>query len=345
MAKPSLRPIHEQVVVITGASSGIGRATALQFAARGASVVAIARNEDALDTLVAEIERRGGVAHAVVADVADWPQVEAAAASVVERFGRIDTWVNDAGIALYATVEAAEVEEMRRVIDVNLMGPIHGVKAALPYLKGERRGAIINVASVLATRSVPLQAAYCAAKHGVKGFTESLRGELARSHSGISVTLILPSSIDTPLFAHARSKLGVQPRPIPPVYDARVVADAIVYAAEHRLRTITVGGGGKALELVQRISPKLADVFLRLGGRGFKAQKTDRPADGRDNLFEPMSELGRVEGSAGARARSTSPYTETFEYHPERKGLAAVGALVGVGVLLDAVRRIGGRRT
>lgn len=345
MAKPSLRPIHDQVVVITGASSGIGRATALQFAARGASVVAIARNEDALDTLVAEIERRGGVAHKIVADVSQWPQVEAAAADVVSRFGRIDTWVNNAGVALYATVEAADVAEMQRVIDVNLMGQIHGVKAALPYLKGERRGAILNVASALATRSVPLQAAYCAAKHGVKGFTESLRLELDRAHSGISVTLIVPSSIDTPLFEHARTKLGVEPRPIPPVYEPDVVAEAIVYAAEHRLRKVTVGGGGKALELMQRVSPKLVDAYWRLGARGFKQQKTDQPDRGRDNLFEPVPELGRVEGQAGARAKSRSGYTQTFEYHPGRKRLAAVGALVGAGVLVDALRRVLRRRS
>ncbi len=344
MAKLPLRPIHEQVVVITGASSGIGRATALQFAARGASVVAIARNEDALDTLLAEIDRRGGVAHRIVADVSQWPQVEAAAAEVAERFGRIDTWVNNAGVALYATVEGAEVDEMRRVIDVDLMGQIHGVKAALPYLKGERRGAIVNVASALATRSVPLQAAYCAAKHGVKGFTESLRLELARSSSGISVTLIMPSSIDTPLFEHARSKLGVEPRPIAPVYEPDVVAEAIVYAAEHRLARITVGGAGKAFELLQRLDPRLVDVYLRLGGRGFKSQRTERPAERSDNLFDPVPELGRVEGRFGAHAKSKSDYTETFEYHPARKGLAAFGAVLGAGVVLDAVRRVLSRR-
>lgn len=333
------RPIHEQVVVITGASSGIGRETALEFGHRGTSVVLAARNEEALDEVARQVERLGGKAHVVVTDVAEWEQVERLAQEAVERFGRIDTWVNNAATSAYATVEQMTVEEIERMIQVILMGQIYGVKAALPYLKRQGQGTIINVASALAKRSVPLQSAYCAAKHGIKGFTESLRLELEHEGSGVNVTLILPSSINTPLFKHARSKMDVKPQPIPPIYEPRVVAEAIVFAAEHPRREITVGGGGKMLEVVERISPSLADKYMLQGERGFKQQKTDRPDDQRDNLFEPMPGLGRTTGEFGARSKSVSLYTRHLEQHPNRKRLLSAAAIIGAGLLLSRSKR------
>ncbi|MEX2535613.1 MAG: SDR family oxidoreductase [Trueperaceae bacterium] len=335
--KQNLKPVREQVVVITGASSGIGRETALHFGERGATIVPIARSRDALDSLEQEIERIGGRAHAIVADVSEWEQVKRAADETAERFGHIDTWVNNAAISLYATVADATVEEIRRMIDVILMGQIHGMKAALPHLERQGRGAIINVASALAKRSVPLQAAYCAAKHGIKGFTESLRMELEHENSAISITLVLPSSINTPLFEHARSKMGVMPQPLPPVYEPRVVAEAIVFAAEHPRREITVGGAGKALTVLERISPKLADAYMLWGGSAFKQQKTSQADDGRDNLFEPMQGTGRTTGQFGRKSKSVSSYTRTLEQHPKRKRLLVLGAAAGVGLLFAAI--------
>jgi short-subunit dehydrogenase len=342
MGSTRLRPLHEQVVVITGASSGIGRETALQFAEHGAAVVPIARNDDALATLKQEIERLGGRAHPISADVSDWKQVSEAADEAADRFGRIDTWVNNAAVSLYAAVEQAGVEEMRRVVDVILMGQIHGMKAALPHLKREGRGAIINVASALAKRSVPLQAAYCAAKHGVKGFSESLRLELEHEKSDISVTLILPSSVNTPLFEHARSKIGTAPRPIPPVYEPRAVAETILFAAEHPRREITVGGAGEMLELLERLNPKLADAYMLNRQRAFKQQKTGEPDDARDNLFEPMEGTGRATGQFGRKSKSISGYTRMLGQHPRRKRLVAAavagGLAAGFGL---AVRVLG----
>ena len=332
-----LKSIHEQVVVITGASSGIGRETALHFAERGATIIPIARGIDALAALKDEAERLGATAYPIPVDVANWEGVQGAADTVVERFGRIDTWVNNAAISLYATVEQTTMEEIRRMIDVILMGQIHGMKAALPHLKRQGRGAIINVASALAKRSVPLQAPYCAAKHGIKGFTESLRMELEHENSGVAVTLVLPSSINTPLFEHARSKMGVMPQPLPPVYEPRVVAQAIVFAAEHPRREITVGGAGKMLEVLERVSPKLADAYMLQRGNAFRQQKTERPDDGRDNLFEPMEGTGRTTGRFGQKSKSVSAYTRTFEEHPNRKRLLALGAAAGAGLLFGAL--------
>src|SRR5688572_25156989 len=197
------RAISEQVVVITGASSGIGRETALLFGRQGASVVLAARNEEALREVAQQIESEGGRAHVLPTDVAEWTQVERLAKGAVKTFGRIDTWVNDAGVAEYATVEQMTIEEIDRIIKVNLMGEIYGMKAALPHLKSQEQGTIINVSSVLGVRSVPLQAAYCAAKHGVNAFGEALRMEMEHEGSSVTVTTILPSSINTPFFEHA----------------------------------------------------------------------------------------------------------------------------------------------
>ena len=331
------RKVSEQVVVITGASSGIGRETALQFGERGASVVLAARNEQALQEAVSEIERLGGKAYVVVTDVSDWHQVEQLARETVERFDRIDTWVNNAAISMYATVEQTTIEEIDRMIQVILLGQIYGMKAALPIMKRQNSGTIINVASALAKRSVPLQSAYCAAKHGIKGFTESLRLELEQERSGIQVTLIMPSSMNTPLFNHARSKMDVKPQPIPPIYEPRVVAEAILFAAEHPRREMVVGGAGKFLTVMERISPRLLDKYMLQGDRAFKQQKTDQPANNRDNLFEPMEETGSTTGDFGQHSKSVSLYTRHLERYPNRKRLLVAATLIGAGLLLSRV--------
>jgi short-subunit dehydrogenase len=332
------KPLSEQVVVVTGASQGIGRATALEAAGRGARVVAAARNAEALRVLVDEIERGGGEAIAVVADVSDYAQVEEVGRRAAERFGRVDTWVNDAAVSAYATVDRLTAEEMDRIIRVNLVGQMFGAKVAVDLLRRAGGGTIVNVGSALSDRAVPLQAAYVASKHGVAGFSEALRLELKRADTGIDVVLILPSSINTPLFNWARSKLGVQPMPIPPVYEPAAVAEAICHAAEHGGREIVVGGWGKLLTVGQWLSPSLLDRYMLQGGRAFRQQRTDRPDDRRDNLFEPSTGPGSITGEFGEGAKPESVYTRLFELHPARKRLAVATMLVA-SVLL--VRRIG----
>ena len=328
------RPLNEQVVVITGASSGIGRATAIQFGSEGASVVLAARNQEALEEAARQVEAAGGVALPVVTDVANWEEVKRLADLATNHFGRIDTWVNNAGIAEYATVDEMSIEEIQQIINVNLMGTIYGTKAVLPHMKRQNGGTIINVASALAKRSVALQSAYCASKHGVKGFTEALRLELEHDDIPIDLVLIMPSSINTPLFEHARSKMGVQPMPIPPIYEPSAVADTIVYVAQHPQRDVVVGGAGKLFTIMERISPGLVDWYLLQNDRGYKSQQTDRPADGRDNLFAPMDGTGRIRGDFGEHAKPSSLYTKYIEQHPGRQRtlLAALVALF-VGLL------------
>jgi short-subunit dehydrogenase len=332
------KSISDQVVVITGASQGIGRETALQFAMHRASVVLAARNAEALGELAAEVDRLGGQAEVVITDVADYHQVERLAQRAVERFGRIDTWVNNAAVSIYATVEQLEPEEMERLAQVNLLGQMFGSKAAIAHMKPRRAGTIINVGSALSERAIPLQSAYVASKHGVAGFTEALRLELAHDKTGIDVVLILPSSINTPLFNFARSKLGMQPMPVPPVYEPRVVAEAICHAAVHGGREIVVGGWGKLLIAGQWLSPSLLDRYMLQGGRAFEQQKTQLPDDRRDNLFEPSTGPGSTSGQFGEGSKSTSLYTTYLELHPNRKRITAAALLLGA---LALVRRIG----
>ncbi|MDQ3871771.1 MAG: SDR family oxidoreductase, partial [Chloroflexota bacterium] len=271
------RPIPEQVVVITGASSGIGRETALELATRQASIVLAARNQEALEEVAREVERIGGQAEVVATDVSGYADVEQLAARAVERFGRVDTWVNNAAVSEYATVEQMTIEEVDRIVQVNLLGQVYGVKAVLPHLVRQGEGTIINVGSALSERAIPLQSVYVATKHAIRGFTDALRLELLKDHPGINVTMIEPSSINTPLFNLARSKMGVKPLPIPPIYEPRVVAEAIAFAAEHPRRTIVVGGSGKFMTLMDRLSPELVDWYMLQGDRMWKNQQTDQP--------------------------------------------------------------------
>jgi len=317
--------------VITGASSGIGRATAVLLGERGASVVLAARNREALDAAAQEVERAGGHAEAVVTDVARWDEVQALAGAAVERFGRIDTWVNNAAISAYGTVEQMDVPEIERIVQVNLMGQVHGMKAALAQMRKQGSGTIVNVASALAERAVPLQAAYCATKHGVKGFTEALRLELESDHLPVAVVLVMPSSINTPLFKHARSKVGVKPMPIPPVYEPRVVAEAIAQVAEKPVRQVVVGGAGKAMVTGQRLSPTLLDRYMTWKRQMITQQLTEEPDDGVDNFDGPVPGRGSAEGDFGQKSKTTSLYTRYLEMSPNRKRVALLFAALGLG--------------
>lgn len=337
-----MRPLSEQVVVITGASSGIGRVTAERLGAKGASVVLTARNDEALHAAAEEVRAAGGTAETQITDVSDWDQVKRAAEWTMERFGRIDGWVNNAGIAVYAEFAELTPEEMRRVVEVNLLGEMYGTKAALDAMRRDGEGVIVNVSSALARRSVPLQSAYCAAKHGVTGFTESLRLELQDSYPGIHVVEVLPSSMNTPLFTHARSKMRYKPMPIPPIYDPGVVAEAIVHSLEHPSREVFVGGSGKLFEAAERVSPALVDAYLRQGNRGVEQQLSDRPDEGRDNVFAPFDGPGAMRGDWPAESKQSSIYTKVMELHPARTAIVAAATL-GAASLAVWRARTGGR--
>ena len=321
-----LKPLDAQVVVVLGASSGIGRATSLRCAARGAKVVVAARSEPGLVSLVEEIAAAGGEAIYVVCDVADFAQVHAVADAAVERFGRIDTWINVAATSVYATFEETSLEEFRRVIDVNLMGYVHGAKVALPHLRQAGGGALIMISSVEGLVSLPLHSAYAASKHAIEGLVDALRRELRAAGVAISVTSIKPASINTPFFNNALSKMGVKPRGAPPVYHPGIVADCALYAAEHPVRDLYAGGAGKAMAVNQMLMPGVLDSIL--ARVGIPAQRTDDPA-GDGALYAPRRDDNRVEGDFSEQARRRSPYT-WLQTHPTVRLMAGVGGGVAV---------------
>lgn len=309
-----LKPINQQVVAIVGASSGIGRETALRFAARGAKVVVSARSESGLASLVDEIQKAGGEATYIIADVSDFQQVKAIADKTVEVYGRIDTWVHAAATGILAPFEKITPEEFKRVIDVVLMGQVHGAMAALPHLKREGRGALIHISSMEGRRSLPLQSPYSSAKHGVEGFLESLRVELQHEGVPVSVTSILPAVINTPYYNKVKTKLGVKPTGIPPYYDPSLVVDAILYTAEHPTRDYIVGDVGRVLDVLQRLSPALVDNILALVG--FTGQRTNEPKseDAPNNVFAPIEGYNKVEGDF--RNWTIPSFTEWIEKIP-----------------------------
>jgi NAD(P)-dependent dehydrogenase (short-subunit alcohol dehydrogenase family) len=328
-----LKPVGEQVVVLMGASSGIGRESALRFARKGARVVVSARGEEGLDSLVKEIREEGGEAIAVPADTSEFDQVKAVADRALQEYGRLDTWVHLAAVGLFATFEETTPKEFARVIDVNLMGQVYGAMAALPHIKREGGGALIHVSSMGAKRSIPLQSAYCASKHGIDGFLESLRVELQHEGSPISVTQVMPATINTPFFDKARTKLGVKPVAPPPIYQPGIVSGAILHAAENPARDLVVGGAAKAVILSQALLPRLVDVLLRV--RGFEVHYTrePKPEDAPDNLFEPIDGYNTVEGSFRDRAHPRSLYN-WLQMHPVvRRGAVAGMAIEALGAL------------
>lgn len=319
-----LKPINEQVVVVLGASSGIGRETAVRFARRGAKVVAAARGEEGLDSLIEEIRADGGEAIAVQCEAAEFEQVKAVAEQAVETYGRIDTWVHLAAVSIYATFEETTPEEFRRVIEVNLLGQAYGAMAALPHLKREGRGALIHISSIEGKKAFPFQSAYASSKHGVVGFLDALRMELAHEGIPISVTNIMPSGINTPFFNKARTKLGVKPMALPPLYPPEEVARAILYAAEHSTRDIVVGEAGKLLLQLQRISPSLVDTLVLW--TGFRGQKTNEPKseNAPDNLYDPLGGYDYVKGDFGLLTQPASPYNWLTRHPAARRVVGGV---------------------
>ena len=329
-----LKPVGEQVVALMGASSGIGRETALRFARKGARVVVSARGEEGLDSLVEEIRGEGGEALAVPANTSEFDQVKAVADRAVEEYGRLDSWVHLAAVGLFATSQQTTPEEFERVIEVNLMGQVYGAMAALPHIKLEGRGGLIHISSVEAKRSFPLHSAYGASKHGIDRFLEALRLELKHEGWLISVSQVMPGTINTPFFDKGRSKLSVKAVGIPPIYEPHTVANIILYAAENPARDLVSGGAAQALIVNQRLSPRMLDSILATRA-GFSPQLTEEPRseDDPDNLYAPIE--GHDTAKNGFRALSRSLYN-WLQMHPTLRRGAAAGMALG---LLTTLRR------
>lgn len=327
--RPTWPELGEQVVVITGASSGIGREAAHRFAERGATVVLAARNEEALHAAAHEVETLGGTALVVPTDVGDWRDVQSLAETARERFGRIDTWVNGAVLSSYGFLADTPVDAIDQVLRVGLRGQVYGARAALPIMRAQGTGTIIGISSVLGVRAVPLQVLYCAAKHGTTALYEGLRVEEQIAGSGVEVTTILPATVNTPFYDVVPSFLGTRPPLVPPVYQPSAVAEAILHAAEHPTRHVFVGVAGP-LSALQRLSPRAFDVVLRIAGKLFLRQRTQPVDTGQSNHHEPLPGPGATVGPARV-ALPRSLYTRTVGFNP---GKATAAAALGAALLL-----------
>ena len=322
--------LYEQVVVITGASSGIGLATARMAAERGARVVLASRNEEDLRVATEEINMRGGRATHVVADVALPEEVDRIADVARREFGGIDSWVNNAGLSIYGKLTDVPMEDKKRLFDVNFWGVVNGCRTAVRHFR-ERGGTIINVGSVVSDRAIPLQGIYSASKHAMLGYTDALRMELEHDGLPITVTLVKPASINTPFVEHARNYMAEAPTLPPPVYAPEVVADAILRCAERRLREVTVGGGGRVLTALGRLAPRTMDVYMERALFEQQKDKTGR-VQSRDNLFRP-TEDGRASGPYEGHVMRSSLYTKAVMSDFTRAlPFIAAGAVIAAGV-------------
>lgn len=326
-----LKKLNEQVIVLTGATSGIGLVTARMAAKRGARLVLAARSEDALQQLASEITAAGGEAIHVVADVGREQDVRRIRDVALERFGGFDTWVNNAGVSIYGKLLEISLADHRQLFETNYWGLVYGSQVAAEHLS-TRGGALINIGSVLSDRAIPLQGSYCASKHAVKGYTDALRMELEEAGAPVSVTLIKPSAIDTPYKEHAKNYLPVEPENPPPVYAPETVAEAILHAAVHPERDIYVGGGGKALAAMGESAPRVMDKVME--ATMFDLQQTDKPTSPAQHkgLYEPSGDLEERGGYEGHVAES-SLYTKA-SLHPFITGAFLVGSGLALAALL-----------
>lgn len=328
--KLKFKPLSDQVLVITGASSGIGLATARAAAARGARVVLAARNLGALEDAAGGIRQQGGLALAVKADVSDRAQVQALADAAIAAFGMFDTWVNNAGVGIYGRLDVVPEEEQRRLFDVNYWGTVHGSLVAAAHLR-ERGGALVNLGSILSDVAVPLQGAYCASKAAVRAFTDALRTELLQAGAPVSVSLVKPGAIATPFPHHARNHMEREPTLPPPIYAPADAATVILQAAERGGRDLYVGRAARAMSATYKVAPQLIDAPAALMGNA--AQKMRRPPDNpAGNLFEP-GYGGETDGE------SSYPVFRTGTPLRGRPAAAAVAMLVMAGVASLLSRR------
>lgn len=298
-----------EVVVVTGASAGVGRATVCAFARRGARIGLLARGRAGLEGARADIERLGGQALALPTDVADADKVDEAAARVEEHFGPIDVWVNNAMCSVFSPVKEMTAADYRRVTEVTYLGVVHGSLAALKRMLPRNRGIIVQVGSALAYRSIPLQSAYCAAKHAIAGFTDSLRCELLHDSSNVQVTTVHMPALNTPQFDWVKSRLPRKPQPVPPIFQPEVAAEAIFHAAHHYRREWFVGGSTVTAIQMNKVIPSVGDWYL--ARQGYEAQQYDGETgeDRPNNLYEPIddSEDHGAHGDFDARAHAHSP--------------------------------------
>jgi short-subunit dehydrogenase len=333
--KPNFKPLSEQVIVITGASSGIGLATAKAAAKQGARLVLISRNGDALEDLEKEIKAAGGEAMHVAADVGQRDELKRVASEAVTRFGGIDTWVNNAGVSIYGRLTEVTDEDSHRLFQTNFWGVVNGSLAAVPHLRA-RGGALINLGSVLSDQALPLQGMYSASKHAVKGFTDALRMELEEEGLPISVTLIKPAAIDTPYPQHARNYTAQEPGLPPPVYRPEEVARAILYAATHVKRDIYVGSGARAMSLMSRTVPRAMD---RVGERYLiPGQLRAEPAREPEGALHRPGVGGRIRGDHPGYVMRTSFYTQA-SLHPVLTGAIIGAATMATVALLSSSSR------
>jgi short-subunit dehydrogenase len=319
-----------EVAVITGASAGIGRATAREFARRGCSVALIARGTEGLEAAAAEVEDLGGRALVCAADVADHEQVDRAAERIIETFGRIDFWVNNAFAGIFSRFMDMTPDEYRRVNDVTYLGQVHGTRAALRHMLERNCGTVVLVGSALAYRGIPLQSAYCGAKHALQGFHDSLRAELIHMDSGVHVTMVQLPGVNTPQFDWIRAKVQGRPKPMGPVYQPEVAARAIWKAAHSRRKEWIVGAPAYQAILGDKVASPLLDRYL--AWTGIDGQQASEPVDPDrdDNLFEPVAGDHGAHGRFDSRARERSPLL----WASEHRGLIAAGAMLAAGAAM-----------
>ena len=335
-----------EVVVVTGASAGVGRATARAFAEQGAQIGLLARGEAGLEAARQDVEAAGGEALIVPTDVTDAEQVDAAADTVEEEFGPIDVWVNDAMTSVFSPAREMEADEYRRVTEVTYLGCVYGTQAALDRMLPREEGTIVQVGSALAYRGIPLQSAYCGSKHAIQGFTESVRTELIHDESDVQLSMVQMPALNTPQFEWVKSRLPNKPQPVPPIYQPEVAANAIVWTAHHDRDELWVGRSTVKAILGNRLIPRRLDRMLARSG--WDAQMTDEPenANREYNLWEPVDDE-RDYGAHGRfdeRARSRS-YLLWAMTHP--KQLLSVGLLLTtvIGAVLSRWRNSGSFRS
>lgn len=329
--------MKSETVVITGASAGLGRAVAREFGRQGAQVGLIARGLAGLEAAKREVEQAGGKALVLPADIADAGQVEASAARVEAELGPIDIWINNAMASVFSPVKEMEPEEYKRVSDVTYLGVVYGTLAALKRMLARNRGTIVQVGSALAYRSIPLQSAYCAAKHAVAGFTDSLRCELIHDKSNVRLTMVQMPALNTPQFGWVKSRLKHKAQPVPPIFEPEVGARAIYWAAHHSRREVYVGAPTVVAIVGNKFAPGMLDHYL--GRTGYDSQQTSEPEDPNrpNNLWQPIPGDHGAHGTFSASAHDHS-YESWADLNRKWLLLAATGILGGVGYYLAARR-------